>query len=120
MYHCTKRNKGILDRGYASKGVVFRKDMTYQRVLEKCVSAVFPNDSSDGKHYVANGRGIPIFSGDNIAIDNNEGEEEFVPWTLDTYIRLSSCRFASKTRLYCVKCYTAGNHLAIRDVFSTL
>ena len=45
MYHCYRRNKGILDRQYVTQSVVFRKDMTYQRVLEKCVSVVFPDDA---------------------------------------------------------------------------
>ena len=111
MYHCPKRNKGILDKKFANKGVVFRKSMNYQRVLEKCVSAVFPNDSKDGKHYIANGRGIPIYSGDSIPIDNEDGNEELIPWTLDAYIKLSSFRYASKARLYCVKYYTAGDHI---------
>ena len=38
-----------------------------------------------------------------IRIDNDDGEEESIPWTLETYIRLSSVRYASKARLYCYK-----------------
>lgn len=62
-----------------NKGVVFRKDRNYQHVLEKCVSALFPNDSNDGKNYIANGRGMPIYDGDSISVDNNDGNEEMVP-----------------------------------------
>ena len=32
-----------------------------------------------------------------------KGEEELIPWTLETYIKLSSIKYASKARFYCVK-----------------
>ena len=32
MYHCYRRNKGILDRHYVTQSVVFQKDKTYKRV----------------------------------------------------------------------------------------
>ena len=53
---------------------------------------------------MANGRGICIYeSEDFIRVDNANGGEECVPWTLQTYIKLSSGRYASRTRLYCVQ-----------------
>ena len=53
--------------------------------------------------YVANGHGLPICCGDNIAIDNDQGEEELIPWSLGMYIKLSNVRYASKACFYCVK-----------------
>ena len=91
MYHCHRRNKGILDRQFVTQSVVFRKDMTYQRMLEKCISVVFPDETD--VYYVSNGRGMCICNGDYIQVDNNE---EPIPWTLQTYIKLSTIRFASK------------------------
>ena len=85
--------------------------MSYQRVLEKCVSHVFPDDdlsSNEYEYYVSNGRGICISNGDSIRVDNNDGEEECIPWTLQTYIKLSSIRYASKARFYCVKKFVVG------------
>ena len=73
MYHCHKRNKGVLDRQFVTQSVVFRKDMCYQRVLEKCVSMVFPDDEDvDCEYYVANGKELPICTGECIIIDNDE------------------------------------------------
>ncbi|CAI8021362.1 hypothetical protein GBAR_LOCUS12679, partial [Geodia barretti] len=106
MYHCYKRKKWVLDGQYVTQSLVFRKDMNYRRILETCVSVVFPDDdleSSECEYYIANGRGMSIHSGDFIQINNDDGEEECIPWTLEAYIRLSSIRYASKARLYCVK-----------------
>ena len=103
MYHCPRRNKGILDKQFVSVSVVFRRDMSYQRVLEKCISVVFPSSTPGGEYYIANGRGMPICDDDYIRMDNEKGIEEKVPWTLETYIKLSHIRYASKARFYCVK-----------------
>ena len=112
MYHCHRRNKGILDKQYVTQSVVFRQNMTYPRVLEKCVSAVFPDDDESDRdscfYYVATGRGIPISSEEFIRVENDDGIEECIPWTLQTYIKLSSIKYASKARFYCVKKYVIG------------
>ena len=79
--------------------------MNYERVLQKCVASVYPGTAADcnSDFYVANGRGLPICCGDNIAIDNDQGEEELIPWSLGMYIKLSNVRYASKARFYCIK-----------------
>lgn len=33
---------------------------------------------------------LPICNDDYICVDNVDGEEEHIPWTLQTYIKLSS------------------------------
>ena len=112
MYHCHRRKKGVLDRQFVTQSVVFRKDMNYRRVLEKCISVVFPDDdpeSTEFDYYVANGRGMCVYGNeDYIRIDNDDGQEECIPWTLQTYIKLSSVRYASRARLYCVKRFIIG------------
>ena len=62
--------------------------MNYERVLQKCVASVYPGTAADcnSDFYVANGRGLPICCGDNIAIDNDQAEEELIPWSLGMYI----------------------------------
>ena len=87
--------------------------MNYKRVSEKCTTAVFPDDDQEAvgvEYYVANGRGICICDSNDeiIKVDNSDGGEEHVPWTLQTYIKLSSGRYASRTRLYCVKKFETG------------
>ena len=81
--------------------------MTYKRVLEKCVSVVFPDDAHDDcEYHVSNGRGMCIYVDEYIRVDNEEGEEKLIPWTLETYIKLSSIKYASNACFYCVKKYT--------------
>jgi len=46
---------------------------------------------------------MPIYSGEHIQVDNDDGVEEFIPWTLEAYIKLSSIKYPSKARFYCVK-----------------
>ena len=87
------------------------------QVLNKCVSIVFADDSDadeseEYEYYVANGRGICICDGEFIKI---EGIEERIPWTLQAYIKFSSSKYASRTRLYCVKKFIAGKTLTARD-----
>lgn len=109
MYHCPRRNKGILDRQFVTQSIVFRKDMAYPRVLDKCICAVFPDEVQDGcDYYVSNGRGMPIYTGEHIRVDNEDGVEELIPWTLETYIKLSNIKYPSKARFYCVKRFTGG------------
>ena len=68
------------------------------------MSVAFPDDEDvDCEYYVANGKGVPICIGECITIDNDEGVEMAVPWTLQAYIQLSSIKYASKARFYCVK-----------------
>ena len=58
-----------MDRQYVTQSIVFRKDMNYKRVLQKCISVVFPDDdveSNECEYYVANGRGMSIHGGDYI------------------------------------------------------
>ena len=79
--------------------------MNYQRILAKCKAVVFPDstaaDSDD--YYIASGRGMPICSADYIRVDNANGIEEKIPWSLETYIKLSCTKYLSKARFYCVK-----------------
>lgn len=72
---------------------------------------MFPADESEREsceYYIANGQGISICNDHHICVDNVDGEEEHIPWTLQTYIKLSSIRYASKARFYCVKKFIEG------------
>lgn len=83
-----------------SRSVVFHKDMTYhlQRVLDKCVVAVFPEHDSEECTYE-----LLICSGDHILVDNEDGIEEQT----------------SKARFYCVWKFTCPGNASIIILFST-
>ena len=75
---------------------------------QKCISVVFPDnaDTTECEYYIANGRGMSIHSDDFIYVDTADGQEECIPWTLQTYIKLSIIRCAFKACFYCVKKFT--------------
>ena len=87
------------------QNMLFQKTMNYGRVLQKCVASVYAGTAVDcnSDFYVANGSGLPICCVDNIAIDNDQGEEELIPWSLCMYIKLLNVRYASKACFSCVK-----------------
>ena len=71
MYHCPRRSRGVLVKGDA-RSMFFRKDCTYQWMLEKCVSEVYTEEERKN----ADSRGIPIWSSNSIKIDVDDGTEE--------------------------------------------
>ena len=52
------------------------------------MAIVFPDEAPDGcEYYISNGCGMPIYSGEHIQVDNDDGVEELIPWTLEACIR---------------------------------
>ena len=70
-------------------------------MLERCIS-VLKCDGEESHYYLADSKGIPIWSDNTISIDGSEGEEE-IPWTLKNYIQYSNVRYPSKAKFYCVE-----------------
>ena len=68
------------------------------------MAIVFPEEVLDDcEYYISNGRGMPIYSGEHIHVDNDDVVEELIPWTLEAYIKLSNIKYPSKARFYYVK-----------------
>lgn len=67
------------------------------------VSKNFIQEQND--FYIADTRGIAIWNGDKIEVDvEGSGQRaRECDWTLEQYIHLSSAKFFSKARFYCVK-----------------
>ena len=102
MYHCPRRSRGVLVKGDA-RNMFFRKDCSYQRMLEKCIAEIYTEEEQENaEFYIADSRGIPIWSSDTIKIDVDNGTEE-LEWTLNRYIHLSNAKYPSKVRYYCVR-----------------
>ena len=102
MYHCPRRSHGVLVKGDA-RNMFFRKDCSYQRMLEKCITEVYTEEERENaEFYIADSCGIPIWSSDTIKIDDDNGTEE-LEWTLNLYIHLSNAKYPSKVRYYCVR-----------------
>ena len=95
MYHCPRRSRGVLVKGDA-RNMFFRKDCSYQRMLEKCIAEIYTEEERENaEFYIADSRGIPIWSSDTIKIDVDNGTEE-LEWTLNHYIHLSNASILQK------------------------
>ena len=101
MYHCERRGRGIHIRGVTPTNVVFNKDCTYQRMLEKC-SSYSSEEREKATFYVADSRGVPIWTNDHLVIDGEDGREKKVPWTLTKYIEYSHVKYPSKAKFFSV------------------
>lgn len=65
-------------------------------MLDKCVAELFPTGRASGhEYYIADGSGLPIFAGEVIRVDGEDGENE-IPWQIYTYIRFSNHKYPSR------------------------
>ena len=103
MYHCSRRGRGVPIKAFPAKHVVFLRDCSYERMLEKCQQEVYPEPQTGAKYYIADSTGVDIRGSGFITVDNKAGEEERLLWTLDTYLLLSHKKHPSKARFYYVQ-----------------
>lgn len=101
MYYCERRGRGIAIRSSA-QNMVFRRDCSYQRMLERCMEVYSDDERQNSEFYVADSRGVPIWSSDKITVDTEEGQEE-LEWTLIRHIKLSNVKYPSKAKYFCVR-----------------
>lgn len=92
-------------KGFQAQNIFFRKDCTYQRMLQRCKEVVYPVSKPDADYYIANANGIAVSGPEGfITLDRDGvGSEQKVPWTLEAYIRLSKLKYPSKAKFYCVE-----------------
>ena len=103
MYHCPNRGRGIIKRGVSPTNIIFKKNCSYQHMLERCLNILKyeKNDDTEYVYYLADSKGVPIWTADTISIDD-DGEKE-IPWTLINFIRHSNIRYPSKAKIYVVQ-----------------
>lgn len=99
MYYCCKRSRGILEK-VPAKSIVFHRDCSHERMLEKCKSIYSDEELKGAEFYIADSRGAAICS--TIQLDS-DGNDKEVTWTLSRYMSLSNMKFPSKARFYCVR-----------------
>ena len=99
MYYCYKRGRGVLEKIQA-KNIVFNKNCSYERMLEKCRVVYTDEELKDAEIYIADSRGARIC---NKLVLDSDGKEVEVDWTLSKYISLSNMKYPSKARFYCVR-----------------
>ena len=104
MYHCPTRGRGIRIRGDSPTNIIFTRDCSYQRMLEKCINQLGYSEAEkrENSFYIADSRGISICKSDTLCVEDKGSREKNIPWTLMSYIEYSNVRYPSKAKFYCV------------------
>ena len=63
--------------------------------------------AQDYDFYLADGTGTAIGSG-TFKIDGTDGSAKTLPWTLNNYMLVSSAKYPSRVRIYCVRKLKSG------------
>ena len=103
MIHSDRKKKGVFVPHDTPVQIMLRKNCSYEHMVERCRMAIYPNEEESAKYYVANSTGACIASGHTITLDRSDGTVDAVPWTLETYLKCSKKKYASRARFYCVK-----------------
>ena len=72
-------------------------------MLEKCLPLYTEQEREKASFYVADSRGVPIWTNDYLVVDGKDGKEEKVPWTLMKYIEYSHVKYPSKSKFFCAR-----------------
>lgn len=72
-------------------------------MLDRCINLLSYTEEQKkrSEFYLADSKGVPIWTSDTISMDAEEGEQH-VPWTLCNYISCTNIRYRSKAKFYCV------------------
>ena len=71
------------------------KNASYSRLLEKCIKAVWEED--EGYNFsLMDGQGLLI--DDKLIIDQPNGIDEELPWTLETYLKITKRTYTTQPR----------------------
>ena len=93
----------MIDRGFKTQQIFVHKQAPYSLVVQKMKREIFGSDAPSGEYYIANASGTPVSSGDSIVMSQADGAEQKVPWSLETYLKVSKIKYQSKARFYCVQ-----------------
>lgn len=94
-----------MKKGGCPLNVLLRRDCSYQRMLNKCLSELYSEEEAENaEFYIADAKGIPVWHKDKIEVDmESSGREvEEREWTLGQYLELSN-KSLSKSVFYCVR-----------------
>ena len=94
--------RGVQDRSYKPKEVPLHKEFIHKQVLDKAVKSVWGEVSAGTKFYLADASGALITDGD-FEVELTDGSNQELPWTLGNYLKVSSIKYPSRAKLYCVR-----------------
>lgn len=91
-------------RGVPPTNINFQLLSTYKHMLERCINLLSytEEEKKNSEFYLADSKGVPIWTDSNtISLDEESGEKE-IPWTLDNYISTSNVKYRCRVKIYCV------------------
>ena len=103
MTHSRKQGRGIMDRSFKPIRMCFRRDCSCERMLEKSKAQLYSTQCQGASYYMADTSGTRVCIDGFIIVDKADGSEQQVPWTVETYIKMSNMKYPSKARFYCVE-----------------
>ena len=75
-------------------------DISVLRV-KKCTAKLFPDEQRDDFHYyLADSTGLSLSKDGLLSIDDEDGTQKTIPWTLQNYLKVSNIKYA---KLFCVQ-----------------
>lgn len=106
MKYCLKKGKGIPMKPVVSAKVYVHKAASYTSVLKKIREALYGNDASvaddSSNYYLADSMGYPVCNNGKITMQDEDGGEREVSWTIETFMKMSNIKYQSKLKLFCV------------------
>ena len=104
IYHFATRGKGVRIRGDCPTNIIFARNCTYERMLEKCVDQLQYSvaEKAENSYYVVDFKGVCICKSDTLCVEEKGSGEKKIPWMLMSYIEYSNVRYPSKARFCCV------------------
>ena len=60
---------------------------------------IFSGGPYDASYYIADGSGVAITGGENIAVEGASGNGNTVPWMLDTFLKTSNISISIQSRI---------------------
>ena len=94
--------RGVQDRSFMPKKVPLHKEFVHKEVLDKAVKNVWGETSPGTSFYLADASGALITDGD-FEVELTDGSKQELPWTLGNYLIVSSIKYPSRAKLYCVR-----------------
>ena len=99
-----QKGKAVIERAFKPVQVFVHKQAAYSMVLEKLKKEIFgANAPTAAQYYIAKANVIPVSTGDTITMAQADGAEHQVPWSLETYLKVSRIKYPSKAQFYCVQ-----------------
>ena len=91
------RGRKRVDREFGFVNINVHKSASYSRLLEKCINAVW--GSLEDQQYtftLMDTQGVLI--DDKLIVDEPDGSDRELPWSLETYVKITKKTYATKPR----------------------